>query len=34
VLISIGLALVAAGLLYMAGLLDWFGRLHLPCMAL
>ncbi|TVP81224.1 DUF2905 domain-containing protein [Thioalkalivibrio sp.] len=27
VLVFIGLALVGAGLLYMAGLLDWFGRL-------
>jgi hypothetical protein len=27
VLVFIGLAMIAAGLLYMAGLLDWFGRL-------
>jgi len=27
VLVFIGLALVGAGLLYMAGMLDWFGRL-------
>jgi len=27
VLVFIGLALIAAGLLCMAGLLDWFGRL-------
>lgn len=27
VLVVIGFALVAAGILYMAGLLDWFGRL-------
>ena len=27
VLVFIGLALIAAGLRYMAGLLDWFGRL-------